>query len=78
LLKRVTLERLKRGLTQQQLADELGTHFTNIAKFETGTFVPLPTSALAKQLERMFRLTLDELLADMDPSQLATAASTRP
>jgi ribosome-binding protein aMBF1 (putative translation factor) len=73
----VTLERLKRGRTQQQLADELDTHFTNIAKIENGTFVPLSTSALAKRLERMFQLTLDELLADMDPSQLATAAGTR-
>jgi transcriptional regulator with XRE-family HTH domain len=78
LLKRVTLERLKRGRTQQQLADELGTHFTNIAKLETGTFVPLPTSALAKQLEQIFRLPLKELLTDIDPARLPVTAGTHP
>jgi transcriptional regulator with XRE-family HTH domain len=77
-LKRLTMERLKRGFTQQQLAGELRTHFTNVAKLENGTLVPLPTSALAKRLERLFQLPIAELLRDVDPAQLPVAAGTRP
>lgn len=45
--------RVKKGLTQQELADELGYERSTIAKWESGALIPLATSvgAIAKTLK---------------------------
>lgn len=72
LMKRLALERRRRGLNQVQLAAIVQCDWSTISNLERGTIV-IPSGRLSHALERFFSpLTLGELLADVDPAQLGT------
>lgn len=49
-----------RGMTQEQLARQLGTSNKTISRWETGTY--LPPVEMLQQLSRLYGLTINELL----------------
>lgn len=52
--------RKRNGITQRQLAEELGTSFQNVSKWETGA--TMPDIALLPVLAAYFQVSVDELL----------------
>lgn len=63
----ITYLRNRKGLTQGQLADELGLKRTNIAGYETGKAMP-PIEALVK-IAQYFAVSLDEIVLKRFESQ---------
>jgi len=57
--RRVKTERLRLGLTQDQLARELGLTNTCVSRYERG--VAMPSLATLQKLARVFKTTIDEL-----------------
>ena len=69
--------RKERGLTQEQLAQELGTSNKTISRWETGTY--LPPVEMLQLLSEMHGLTINELLQGeriAPEKQLAAANET--
>ncbi len=69
--------RKERGLTQEQLAQELGTTNKTISRWETGTY--LPPVEMLQLLSEMYGLTINELLQGeriAPEKQLAAANET--
>ena len=58
----IQCERVKRKVTQEDLALYLSVDRSTVAKWETGTSVPRP--ATLKKLATYFGCTIDELLTD--------------
>ena len=57
---RVLQFRKKRGLTQQQMADELGVHITQIKRYEAGTSQPSVDGL--KKIALLLSVSTDELI----------------
>ncbi len=64
-MKRITRERLKRCLTQRQVAKRLGMSYSTYFKIEQGRHVPGPLSGIAQRVEMFFGYRLKTLLADV-------------
>lgn len=58
---KIKMLRTAKGLSLEQLAQEIGVTRQAIYKYEQG--VSLPTILVAKQLARVFRVSIDELVA---------------
>lgn len=54
--------RKKKGISQQQLADELGVCRSSVAKYETG--ISMPHAKNINKLCRILNITYDELFDD--------------
>lgn len=63
-MKRITKERIKRDMTQTDLAFELRIHPTQISKIENGKAKPFKPNQ--KKLEEYFSMNIDDLLQDID------------
>ena len=50
MIKRLEIERRRRGLSQVRLAGILGVHWTNVSELERGILTPLPGSPLVRKL----------------------------
>lgn len=79
-MKKLRLYRLRRGLTQTQMAALLGIHFTMLSRLERGWFTRCPNQPeLGRKLEAYFGETFDELMTDatpdMEPLESAPRAS---
>ena len=57
---RLTALRKARGLTQQQMADQLGTHVSQLKRYEYGT--SQPTVEVFKRITLALNVSADELL----------------
>lgn len=55
----IKLERARRNITQEDLANALGVSRQSINAIETGRFIP--STVLALKLARYFKLTVNEL-----------------
>lgn len=66
--------RKERGLTQEQLAQELGTSNKTISRWETGAY--LPPVEMLQLLSEMYGLTINELIAAqrLTPEELPAKA----
>jgi transcriptional regulator with XRE-family HTH domain len=62
---RLTRERLRRGLSQRQIAERLKIGFWSYAKTETGAYVPGKDSPLARKLEKLYFYKLRTLLKEV-------------
>ncbi len=58
---KIKMLRTAKGLTLEQLAQEIGVTRQAIFKYEQG--VSLPTILVAKQIAKIFNVTMDELVA---------------
>lgn len=65
----VTL-RLRRGKTQQELADDLGITRHTIANWESGRTIPKITPGQYKKLLRILQISADELPDNFGPQEL--------
>lgn len=59
---RLALLRKQRSLSQQQLAEQVGVHFTQIRRYEAGT--SQPTLGVLKAMAKALRISADVLLFD--------------
>ena len=57
---KITALRTKSGLSQQLLADKLGTHLSNVARIEAGKYKP--SVEVVEKLMEIFDVTADELI----------------
>lgn len=63
-MKRIARERLKRSLTQSQVAQATGVSYSTYFQTEQGRNVPGKSSPTARKLERFFGYRLKTLLAE--------------
>ncbi len=61
---RLTRERLRRGLSQRQVAERLNVGFWSYAKTETGAYIPGNDAPLARKLEKFYFYKLRTLLKE--------------
>src|SRR3954452_17137643 len=61
----IRVNRVKLGLTQAQLAREIGVDTRQINRYETGETEP--TLAIARRLADKLRITMDELAGGLSP-----------
>lgn len=67
LLLRVRRERLERGLTLEEVADQAGVSKSTLRQVETGKFVPY--LRIRKHLAQYYKVKESELFKDIDSAQ---------
>jgi transcriptional regulator with XRE-family HTH domain len=58
------------GKTQFEIATELGIHPANVSSWESGT---VPRIAMAEELARVYRVSVDRILSEMHGLAVAKA-----